>query len=95
MIPENRLNTLIDFLHTETFVQDKVQDARQDTDHHHFGNHGRTYAERYRDVADNDPLVPVSTFDNDSTTTSAVTVGAAIPEASHLLPFFSITACSP
>ena len=40
--------------------------------------------------ADRHPLVPGNTFDNDSTTTTTVNLGAAIPEALHRLPFFSI-----
>ena len=61
---------------TEMVVQDKVQDARKDTDTHHLGNHSRTNAQGYRDFADCDPLVSVNSFVNDSTATSTVDLGA-------------------
>ena len=81
---------MINILHTEIFVQDKVEDARKDTDTHHFGSHCRTNAQGYRDCADCDPLVSINTFDNDSTTTSTNDLGAAIPEATHRLALFRI-----
>ena len=81
----------VDCFHAKLLAEDKIQDAREDTDaHHHFGSPGRTYAQKYRDFTDRDPLVPVSTFDNESTTTSTVTLGAAVPEAWHRLPLFII-----
>ena len=75
--------------HTEVFAQDKVQDSRKDTDTHH-GSHGRTYAQRYRNFTDRDPLIHVSSFDNDSTATSTIRGGAAIPRAPHRLPLFIV-----
>ena len=72
------------FLKTRSRMPARTQDT------HHFGSHGRICAQRYFDFADCDPFVPVSTFDNDSTTTSTVELGAAVPEASHRLPSFSI-----
>ena len=65
------IKTLIFFI-LKLCVQDKVQDARKDTDTHHFGNHGRTNTQGYRNLADCDPLVSVGTLDNDSTATSTV-----------------------
>ena len=41
MIPDFCIDTLIDIFHSETLLQDKVQDARKDTDTHHFGSHSR------------------------------------------------------
>ena len=62
MIPDSCISVLINTFHPEVVGQDKVQDARKDTDTHHFGSHGRAYAERYRDFADRDPPFPVNTF---------------------------------
>ena len=45
MFLDNRVNALIDVLRTGVSAQDEVQDALKVTDTHHFGNHGRTYAQ--------------------------------------------------
>ena len=91
MTLDNCVNTLVADFHTEVLDQDKTQDARKDTDTHHFGSYGRTHAQGYRNFADCDPLVLINASDHDSTTTSTVNLGAAIPQVSHRLPFFGIT----
>ena len=54
MIPEDGVDALIGSFHTQTFVYDEIEDARKNTDTHHFGGHGRTSAVGHRNVADRD-----------------------------------------
>ena len=94
MIPDNCINTLIGTFQTETLVYDKVPDARKDTNTNHFDSHSRTQAQGYRNFACCDPLISVNTFDNDSSATFTVDLGAADQKprtAFHLSVLFPLS----
>ena len=74
-ILDNRVNALIDVIHTPTTSAAMAIPIRK---------------EGQCDFAGCDPFIPVNAFDNYSTATSIVDLGAAVPETSHRLPAFII-----
>ena len=59
---EDGVDALINTFNTQIFVLDEIEDARENTDTHHFEGHGRTSTQGTANFAERDPLASINTL---------------------------------
>ena len=73
------VNTLVDILHTWTFVENQIQDSREHAHNHHVGRHSCLNFQKNCNFADRDPSFSVDSFDDHTTPTFPV-----VPTTCHV-----------